>query len=239
MRLYEQEIREYVKEQKQISAAWLGGSKATKREDNLSDIDLVLISSDADQTFYDLELFINNLCGIELIHREKRRFNYDQRFYILKDTPETYYLDVCVFDSQEEKDYAEYFNDKRHGTPVIIKDDGILLRASTLSRPVEVEFDRNYWRGKAEIYYRTFLKEAKREKYIDAFHFYFGLVQVWATIARLKQCPQKHDFSLRYINVDLDLNHALFLENHLKISSLEEMKKQALELKENIDKELL
>src|SRR5690606_12210246 len=145
--------------------------------------------------------FLRTLTSIELIHIEKRRFNYDQRFYILEGTPETYYLDVCVFNSQEETDYAEYFNDKRHGTPIIVKDDGLLLRASKIVSSSKIELDKSYLRGRSEIFYRTFKKEALRGKFIDAYHFYFGLLQVYVGLLRMKYCPEKHDFSLRYITI--------------------------------------
>ena len=238
MRLYEKEIQDYVKEQNEITSAWFGGSKATGREDHLSDIDLVLVSANADQTFSHFEQFLNQISSIDLIHKEKRRSNFDQRFYVLKQTSESYYLDVCIFESQEEKDYAEFFNHDRHGTPVIIKDSGLLLKAKQLSQKLTVNLDKEYLKGRAEIFYRTFLKEAQREKFIDAYHFYLALIQIWTTIVRTKSCPQKHDFSLRYINIDLDLDHALFLENQLKISSLIDLKVKALTLKKSIDKEL-
>lgn len=239
MRRYKKEIQDYVKEQNEITSAWFGGSKATGHEDDLSDIDLVLVSTSADQTFSHFEQFLNQIASIDLIHKEKRRSNFDQRFYVLKKTAESYYLDICIFESQEEKDYAEFFNHHRHGTPVIIKDSGLLLKAKKLSQNLEVSLDKDYLKGRAEIFYRTFLKEAQREKFIDAYHFYFGLIQIWTTIIRTKSCPQKHDFSLRYINIDLDINHALFLENQLQISSLIDLKAKALTLKRNIDKELL
>lgn len=236
---YEQEITQYVQANQKISSAWFGGSKATGREDDLSDLDLVLVAADADQTFSDFELFLNSLAPIELIHIEKKRFNYDQRFYVLKDTPETFYLDVCVFQSQEEKDYAEYFNCNRHGSPALIKDDGLLLRASKLFSSSKVELEKSLLKGRSEIYYRTFLKEAKREKYIDAYHFYLGLLQTFVTLLRQKYCPEKHDFSLRYIRVDLEKAQADFIEKSLKVSSLEEMKLQARQIKEAIERELL
>lgn len=238
MILYEKEISKYVKSNSDITSAWFGGSKATQREDDLSDIDLVLITADADKAFNDFELFLKTLNPIRLIHIEKRRFNYDQRFYVLEGTPETYYLDVCIFQSREEKDYAEYFNEKRHGSPVIIKDDGLLLKASQAFTNSTIELDKDLFKGRSEIYYRTFLKEALREKYIDAYHFYFGLLQTYVTLLRVKYCPEKHDFSLRYISTDLDKRHAQFLESALKVSSLNDMKVKAREIKSNIDKEL-
>lgn len=238
MILYEKEISEYVQSNPEITSAWFGGSKATQREDDLSDIDLVLITPDANKAFNDFELFLKTLTPIRLIHIEKRRSDYDQRFYVLEGTPETYYLDVCVFQSQEEKDYAEYFNEKRHGSPVIIKDDGLLLKASQTFSSSKIALDKDLFKGRSEIYYRTFLKEAQREKYIDAYHFYFGLLQTYVTLLRVKYCPEKHDFSLRYISIDLDKRHGLFLESALKISSLNDMKVKAKEIKSNIDKEL-
>lgn len=239
MKLYEKEIRDYIKEHNEITSAWFGGSKACNREDHLSDIDLVLVSANADKTFAHFEDFLNIISGIDLIHKEKRRSNYDQRFYVLKQTQESYYLDVCIFESQEEKDYAEFFNHYRHGSPVIIKDNGLLLKAKEISQNLAVRLDKEYFKGRSEIFYRTFLKEAQREKFVDAYHFYFGLIQLWTTIVRTKYCPQRHDFSLRYINTDLDIDHALFLENQLQINSLIDLKAKALTLKNNIDRELV
>lgn len=238
MILYEKEIIEYVKNTPHISSAWLGGSKATQREDDLSDIDLVLVTSNANKTFDDLEIFLKTLRPIELIHTEKKRLNYHQRFYVLKDTPETFYLDVCVFESHESKDYAEYFNEKRHGLPYIIKDDGLLLEASKIVSTSAIELEKSLFKGRSEIYYRTFLKEAIRERYIDAYHFYFGLLQTYVNLLRVRYCPEKHDFSLRYLYIDLDPRHAKIVETSLKVSSLAEMKEKAAKIKFLIDEEL-
>ena len=239
MKLFAAEIRHFIQMNHSITSAWFGGSAATGRDDALSDIDLVLVASDTLKAFKEFEGFLSQVAGIELIHVENRRKNYDQRFYILKDTPETYYLDVCIFDSMEASNYAEYFNHQRHGTPVIIKDDGLLTKASQIESFEKVELDKNYFRGRSEIMYRTFLKEAAREKFIDAYYFYYGLVNLWVSLMRIKQAPQKHDFSLRYINVDLDEDHALYLENALKISSLGEMRQKAGELMDSIKEELV
>lgn len=232
------EIESFILNNERILASWFGGSQATNRSDELSDIDLVIIAKNTPEIFTLLEDHLNSISTVELTHIETRRGNCDQRFYTLKNTPPTYYLDVCVFDSIIPNDYAEYFNYQRHGTPVIIKDNGILKEASQIKHFEEPVFDKKYNLGKCEILYRTFLKEAKREKFIDSYHFYFGLTQLWTKIVRLKYATQKHDFSLRYINVDLELNHALFLENSLKISSLKEMENKAQALYQKILEEL-
>src|SRR5690554_3940400 len=151
MILYEKEISEYIQSNPDITSAWFGGSKATQREDDLSDIDLVLVAADADKAFNDFELFLKTLTPISLIHIEKRRFNYDQRFYVLEGTPVTYYLDVCIFQSREKEDYAEYFNEKRHGSPVIIKDNGLLLNSSQIFTSSSIELDKDLFKGRSEI----------------------------------------------------------------------------------------
>src|SRR5690606_32963924 len=116
----------------------------------------------------------------------------NQRFYVLADTPETYYLDVVVFSDLNEEAYREYFNESRHGRPVVLFDKSQLLQqASQSPKTITFSLDIKNEQAKFEILYRTFLKEALREKYIDAHTFYYRLIFIYVKILRSIHSPQK------------------------------------------------
>src|SRR5690606_16997160 len=130
-----QKIRTSLEPKDEIHALWLGGSQATKRDDNLSDSDIVIISSDKNLPFKLIEQTLPEITQIYVAYDGP----YNQRFYVLADTPETYYLDVVVFSDLNEEAYREYFNESRHGRPVVLFDKSQLLQQASQS-PKTVTF---------------------------------------------------------------------------------------------------
>src|SRR5690606_7100234 len=122
--------------------------------------------------------------------------------------------DVIVFTQKETSFFAEYFNQPRHGTPVILFDKIDLLdRAKEEMKPLSGI--KSHWPStlaQFEVMYRTFDKEAKRHNYIDSVAFYMRLVAILVQQLRIKHSPQRHDFGLRYLKRDLPAQEAQFIE---------------------------
>lgn len=217
-------------------SAWLGGSTATGREDQLSDTDLVIIGLRPDEIFKLIEETLKSYAAIEKKWMVEDISRYYQCFYTIDGSSETYYIDIVIFENQSPEYYREYFNPYRHGTPHIIFDKTNILKEASRVPKFETSLEVNWdnFLGKFEVLFRTFLKEYMRGKYIDAHAFYMKLVTIWVQYERLRYCPQKHDFNFRYLYIDLPQENAQFIEELLKVSDLETMKKYAYTLKEKL-----
>ncbi|MNJ98452.1 hypothetical protein D3C87_162180 [compost metagenome] len=222
---------------KETEAAWFGGSRATGTEDRLSDTDLVVISAQPEVVFEKIENLLKENFTIEKSWTvETSLWKCSQKFYILKETPETYFVDISVFSSLDPQDYREFFNVERHGRAEILFDRrGILREAAQAPRyekPLPVTDASTL--GRIEVLYRTFLKEAQREKYIDSMAFFQRLLAVWIQTLRRAYAPQKHDFGLRYATLDLPPTESEKIEKYLKVHDLETMKSYAQEIRNSI-----
>ena len=223
-----------LKEMKSVHSLWLGGSAATGKEDELSDLDFVIIADEAGIVFQAIEYFLKE--DIESTWEVKGTLPYCQKFYILGDLEETFYLDIVVFTELSPESYSEYFLNGRHGTPVILFDKAELLKkASLIKHQLSIpEIDWKNSLAQTEILFRTFMKEVKREKFIDSYAFYLRLLQTMIQLLRVIHSPLRHDFGMRYITLDLPPDEAAFIESLLKISTLEEMRVNAVKIKEKI-----
>lgn len=230
-----QKLKKILEPEETIQVMWLGGSDATGKADHYSDIDLVVISQDPLRPFQLIEKHF----GAGITHKYKVTDGpYPQRFYVLMDTPETFYLDIVSLIETAPEYYQEYFNRDRHGTPGILVDKkGILREAAKNPKYENSVIDHHNERGRFEIIYRTFLKESLRGNYTDAFNFYYRLVQILTKILRTHHTPQRHDFGLRYTYSDLP-QEAPFIEAMLKVTNHEEMRINAKLIYQKVRKEL-
>lgn len=227
-------IQQKLEVEGEIQALWVGGSAATGCEDELSDTDLVAICAQPERVFATLERCLNESHPVAAVWPVEQPPwpGFHQKFYILRDAPETYYIDAGVFVSLDPEDYREYFNLQRHGNPQVLFDKaGILQKASVAPK---MEMPRNImtdsWLARFEILYRTFLKESQRDKFIDSHVFYHRLVSMWLQLERSIHTPQKHDFGFRYIYRDFPAEKAEQVERFLKCASVESMQKCAMEI---------
>lgn len=231
----EDQINIGIQADKKIRALWYGGSRATKTEDALSDLDIVMICTDPIYAFDLFKSIVNKVHSIEKVWSVEASLwkHFNQKFYILENTPSSFYLDVGVFTSLNPDDYQEFFNTARHGSPQIIFDRDQILQKASLHPKLEKKSFANIENELArfEIMYRTFLKEYNRGKYIDAYTFYQRLV-IWVVqYLRATKTPQRHDFAFRYIATDLDQTNAHWIEYLLKTADLESLKAKADEIK--------
>lgn len=218
-------------------SAWMGGARATGTEDSYSDTDVVLISSEPKKIFQAVEEQLQSSLEMTWTVEASLWKGFHQKFYILQGTEKTYYIDFGIFTSLDAADYAEFFNSQRHGNPDVLFDKtGILQQASELPPKdlVLPQVNANFT-ARAEVMYRTFLRETLRGKYIDSFAFFQRLLFVWVQAVRLKYAPQKHDFGLRYIYRDLPQTEAERIEKYLKVHDLETMKSYALEIRDLVN----
>lgn len=234
------QLREALSGEQAALGAWLGGSRATVYEDELSDMDLVVISSEPELIFNLIEKAISKYWSIEMTFKVEGPtlfMHFHQRFYTLKGSPETYYIDAGIFTGLNPENYREFFNQERHGRPVVLFDKQGILQAASEAPLIEApRFNKENHRSQFEIIYRTFLKESLRNKYVDSHLFYQRLILLFTQAQRILYSPQKHDFSLRYLYYDLPRDSAKFIEEMLKVTDLKGMQNNAKLIKEKLYK---
>lgn len=191
-----------------IRAAWLGGSDATSRADELSDIDLMLIvrAGRAEPAAGAVEAALVALSPI----RVKLRLpmptwhGFEQCFYQLENAPEYLMVDWLIIEQGQKHPWLEA---ERHGTPRVLFDkdsdivpghaDRAALEAAAKKKVADI-------RAKFAMFRHLPPKLAQRGLGPDAAYFYQALVlRPLVDLLRARYCPERHDFGFRYLNDDL------------------------------------
>lgn len=190
-------------ENETIYTIWEGGSKATHRLDEYSDLDLMMVTDKANiKSTYDfLENILEKAFGIKQIYQVKEPawHGFSQRFYQLKQTPKYFYLDVCILHPE--------INDKftasdRHGKPFVWKDTIDFIDSSKTPKNQILTKARSIYNHavKSEFILRNEVtKSLLRENLIDA-HLMINtyLLRHVVPLLNIKYRIALADFGLRY-----------------------------------------
>lgn len=223
-------LKESLNKHEIIEVAWLGGSKATGKEDVYSDTDLMIVLKQnvpIKDAFLTIEMEISKeyqIIGIwDNGYNSAIRFH--QKFYLVEGAPETYYIDVALFNEKDESYYLEFLNKDRHGVPEILFDKiGLFDRLKQKQELKNYSFEINdSFKTQVEVMYRTLLKEVLRKKYLDSFAFYMRFVSLYVTVLRNKYTKARFDYGLRYLKEDLPNNEYEKLVFYYQINSLEDI----------------
>lgn len=216
-----------------VRALWQAGSAANGRSDDWSDIDFIAVVRDDDvgDVFQRLETFLERNFGVDLCWRvpEPTWHGHSQRFYRLQDAAPYHLLDIVL---QKQSANERFLETTRHGTPIVYVDrDGIV---------VPKDLDPQQWQHKLSARFKeltvTFplfqpfvLKELRRGRRIDAYGFYYNLtLRPLVEILRIRYCPERFDFGLRYLTSDLPLEIAEQIESLVYVGNAGELEnKQA------------
>jgi hypothetical protein len=119
-----------------VNAAWLGGSDAFGRADELSDVDLQVDVDDGRvaATFGAVEAALAAASPIvaRLVMPMPTWHGHAQRFYRLRDTAEFTAVDVVVFQRSDPRRY--YNQTERHGRPLVLFDRAGVVRPEPLDQ---------------------------------------------------------------------------------------------------------
>lgn len=216
-----------------VLAAWEGGSKATGFFDEYSDLDLQIIVKDeeVENIFMKIDQSLEDNYGIIRKFRipEPNWHGHSQCFYLLKDTPETFYLDLFV---EKESAGNRFLESDRHGNAFVWFDKKNLIDTTPTPDEIVQKNCQNYF-NRVDIYipfcFLDVQKQIYRKNRIDAFAIYFSLLNRIIGLMNIKYRPPKHDFGMRYLHRD-------FPEHEQKLISelmyVPDMKK----LQQNLDK---
>ncbi len=220
-------IRDFVKSINEVTAAWEGGSIATGFSDDISDLDLYLVSEDDDKekVLEKMKNFFESEFGIEKYFRlpEPTWHGFSQVFLKPNKTEELFYVDFLVINESSKNKMME---ENRHGVGEVWVENSLIDTNDTSLDEIE-----NLCRS---IYKRTittdFILIIEVKKAIIRGIFSETQPQYLSFISRylipllnIKYRPCKADFGMRYIYRDYDNDNYKMIENYLKVTSVEEI----------------
>lgn len=221
-------LRQALEPEPFVLAMWEGGAAAWARTDAWSDIDLQLLVEDerVGAAFTLAERALESLSPIELRFAAPRPtwHGHDQVFYRLRDTDENLLVDLAVMKRSSKNQLRER---ERHGERVIHFDK--------TGEATPVTLDRRALRGRIEerlaqlrIAFEMFQcltkKELLRGNPLGALAFYHShTLGPLLTLLRIRYCPERFDFDLRYSAADLPADVTKSLEKLWFVGSLSEI----------------
>lgn len=192
-----------------IRAATLGGSDATGRADDLSDVDLFLIVSPGaiEPAAQAVEALLRTLSPIRVAYRMPMPtwHGFNQAFYQLEDAPEHLMVDWLIIEAGTPHPWFEV---ERHGTHRVLFDKDSLVVPTHVDRAA---IDAAIAKCVEEIRLRSRLfrhlpvKLAHpRDLPPDAAYFYHQLIlRPLVDMLRITHAPDRHDYGFRYLKDDL------------------------------------
>jgi hypothetical protein len=192
-----------------VNAAWLGGSDAFGRADELSDVDLQVDVDDGHvaATFGAIEAALAAASPIvaRLVMPMPTWHGHAQRFYRLRDTSEFCAVDVVVF---ERSDPRRYYNQtERHGRPLVLFDRGGVVHPEALDRgelAATLRQEVTRMRERLPFTLPQVAKEVRRGDALAALGSWHRYVLApLVTCYRIRHAPARHDFGSRYTRDDL------------------------------------
>ena len=221
-------FKELLYNEKNVIAAWEGGSAATGFLDEYSDLDLAIVCEDdsVESIFKLLEDHIENNYGIIKKFRipEPAWHGFSQCFYKIDKVPELYYLDIAVIKRSLPKKFTEK---DRHGDSVIwFEKEKMIDPTPTPEKEVKAKGKKFYKMVTSSDFLSIteLKKQLARGLYAEAFSQYNQLLmRNLGVMLNLKYRPCKVDFGTRYYYRDLPKEVFAKFERSLKNGSINEL----------------
>lgn len=196
-----------------VRAAWLGGSDATGRTDRFSDIDIVAVVNDeeVENAFVTVRNALLRIAPIELEWRvpSPSWHGHEQVFYRLCDIDQHLIIDFVAM-KQSTPPAMRLLERERHGNPIILFDhDGFIaavpMDEAAHASKLRTRFERI--RVTFPMFQPLVIRAVEREQATDAAYWYMQLTLVpLVELLRMRYCPERFDFGMRYLADDLPGN---------------------------------
>ncbi|MBU1699039.1 MAG: nucleotidyltransferase domain-containing protein [Candidatus Eisenbacteria bacterium] len=191
-----------------ILAAWLGGSDASGRTDEYSDIDMQVIVEDdhVEETFDLVHKILDDLSPTELRYRfpEPTWHGHSQELLRLRGTDPNHMLDFVVMKKSIQDRLLE---PERHGVPLILFDRGVLLEPPSLDWKAHRE---KMGKRLADLrvtfpLLQPLVTRGVHRRHIaeSALAYQVLTMKPLVELLRMRYCPERYDYSLRYLDRDL------------------------------------
>lgn len=224
-----------------VRACFEGGSAATGRLDEFSDIDLVIVAppSFADAAFDAVEAALSPHSISHVWRVDPPPFPQTaQRFYFLADAPRFFAVD-CVVAS--ETGVEALLERERHGDPLVYFDRTSTIRSRAVDRPALAERRARRWRqlqGAVPVFAMLVDKELARGRPLEALGFYQGLLRALLELLGIAHRPDRFDFSWRYVETELPADARALLARYAFIANEQALRERAPQLADELRRRL-
>ena len=217
-----------------VRACFEGGSAATGRLDDFSDVDLVIVAplSASEALFDTIETALSSFTAIT--HRwpvEPPPFpDTAQRFYFLADAPPFFAVDCVVV---TETAVPQFLERERHGDPLVYFDRGGTIRARPVDQPTLAARRARRWRqlqGAVPVYAMLVDKELARNRPLEAMGFYQTLLRALLEVLGIEHRPDRFDFGWRYVESQMPEDARRLIAHFAFVGDPETLRKRAPEL---------
>lgn len=185
-----------------VLAGWEGGSAAFDLVDEYSDIDLNFLLDDAtpvDPLYAVVESALEMVSPIAASHAQP-----PGRYFKLVDGGDFLLVDVCIFQSG---DLSECLDIERHGKVRPLFDKGQWLSSDTsnavshVANRAERRDDLEAWFSVSQNFARKAIVRGREVEALAAFWGY--TLKPLVELLRMRYCPARWDFGMRYLERDL------------------------------------
>ena len=223
-----------IRERNDVDGCWEGGSAATGRIDEFSDVDLVIVGSlsAADEIFAAVENAISTVG--EISHRwhvDPAAFrDTAQRFYFLADAPRFFAVD-CVIVNRNGT--AQFLERERHGEPQVEFDRTGQISALPLDEPA-LAARRTHrlgqLHGAVPVYWMLVEKELARDQPLEALGFYQALLRALIELLGIRHRPDRFDYGWRYVETELPEDARRLIERYAFVADTASLRRLSREL---------
>lgn len=191
-----------------VRAAWLGGSDATGRCDQWSDVDLLVIVEDetVERTVAVIDAVLSGLSPIAHRHRllEPTPHGHFQEFISLRDADPCHLVDYVVI---KRSSTGWFLEPERHGHQLVLFDKDGVAKPAVFDRAVHEAKMTQRLGSLQETFplFQSFVKKAVlRGDLADAWYAYLvHTLRPLVEVARMRHCPDRFDYGFRYLDRDL------------------------------------
>jgi hypothetical protein len=224
-----------------VRACFEGGSAATGRLDEFSDIDLVIVAplTSADVVFDAVESALSPHSIVHTWRVDPPPFPQTaQRFYFLADAPRFFAVD-CVVAS--EAGVEPFLERERHGDPLVYFDRTSRIRARTVDRTALAGRRARRWgqlQGAVPVFAMLVDKELARGRPLEALGFYQALLRSLIEVLGMSHRPDRFDFNWRYVETQLPEDARALLARYAFVADAQELREQAPQLADELRRRL-
>ncbi len=193
-----------------VLAAALGGSDASGRTDEFSDIDFMTIVEDerVEEVFILLRKLLESLCPVELSFRmpEPAWHGFSQEFLRLRDADPNHFVDFAAM-KQSTPPALRFLEPERHGKAIVLFDRDGHLKAPGLDWDAHLEKLRTRLatlRTNFELFQPLVSRAVCRGHAAEAAATYAAMtLRPLIELLRMRHCPERYDYGPRYLDRDL------------------------------------
>lgn len=227
-----------------VDAMFLGGSKAFGRDDEYSDLDMVVQAAPQhiEDVFAAARDALLELSPISVEYRmpEPMWHGMSQTFYQLENAPEWLMVDFCI--RQRGKLDGPQFNEiEIHGEPVVIFDKLGCVQPVHVDRKeldAKIREKLTSLRSHYQLFRHLPDKELRRGRPVDAVNFYHQLVlNSLMRILRMRYTPFQYDWGSRYLQHQLPPEVYARLEPLYLVADAADLRRKYRQCREWIEEE--